>query len=279
MKLTMSIKTGPEINDKDALIFAFKEQLILVREDNNGHCIPRDSEFMQTGLTGIRKLYLGILGTNSCYSVDLDPGTEVPGGFSLIGLRDLFDHVDVDLFTAAGHAFQIVHWDRMHQFCGKCGAPAEYASNERAKICPSCKAVYYPKINPAVIVAVRKGNKLLLARNKKRKLGFFSVLAGFVEPGETLEECVEREVREETGIKIKNIKYFASQPWPFPNALMVGFTADYASGEIKVDNHEIAEAAWFAPDNLPTIPGRVSIARKLIDAFLDEQKKSNKVQE
>jgi len=272
MKLTMFIKPEPEINDKDALIFAFKEQLILVREDNNGYCIPKESEFAKTGLAVNSKLYLGILNTTPCYSGDLEPGTEIQGGFSLIGLRDLFDHVDVDLFVAAGHAFQIVHWDRMHQFCGKCGSPAEYAPSERAKTCPDCNAVYYPIISPAVIVAVRKGNKLLLARNKKRKLGFFSVLAGFVEPGETLEECVVREVREETGIEIKNIKYFASQPWPFPNALMVGFTADYSSGEILVDDEEIAEAAWFEPDNLPPIPGRISIARKLIDAFLDEQK-------
>jgi len=279
MYLNMSDKPDPEINDKDALIFAFKEQLILVREDNKGYSIPKSSEFARTGLTGISKLYLGILDTIPCYSVDLDPGAEVPDGFSLIGLRDLFDYVDVDLFTAAGHAFQIVHWDKMHQFCGKCGTPAEHASSERAKICPECDAVYYPKISPAVIVAVKKGDKLLLARNKKRKLGFFSVLAGFVEPGETLEECVSREVREETGIELKNIKYFASQPWPFPNALMIGFTADYASGEIRADNEEIAEAAWFTKDNLPPIPGRISIARKLIDAFLDEQNKADKFQE
>ncbi len=271
MKLNMSVKPDREINNKDALIFAFKEQLVLVREDNNDCSIPKDSEFAKTGLAAARRLYLGNLDKTPCYSVDLDPGTDVPGGFSLIGLRELFDHVDVDLFIAAGHAFQIVHWDRMHQFCGKCGSPAEYASSERAKKCPDCEAVYYPKISPAVIMAVRKGNKMLLARNKKRKLGFFSVLAGFVEPGETLEESVMREVREETGIEIKNIKYFASQPWPFPNALMIGFTADYAGGEIKVDNYEIAEAAWFAPDNLPPIPGRISIARKLIDSFLDEQ--------
>ncbi len=271
MNLNMSIKPNPEINDKDELVFAYKEHLILVREDNNGYYIPKGSEFAKTGLSVTRRLYLGVLSTIPCYSIDLEPETEIPNRFSLIGLRDLFDHVDVDLFTAAGHAFQIVHWDRMHQFCGKCGAPAEHALSERAKICPDCEAVYYPKINPAVLVAVRKGNKLLLARNKKRKQGFFSVLAGFVEPGETLEECVMREVREETGIEIKNIKYFASQPWPFPNALMIGFTADYAGGELKVDNHEIAEAAWFTPSNLPTIPGRISIARKLIDSFLDEQ--------
>ncbi len=279
MKLNMSTKPDPEIKDKDALIFAFNEHLILLRKDNNDYSIPKNSEFVSAGLTATKKLYLGVLDKTPCYAADLDPRTDAPAGFSLIGLRELFDYVDVDLFTAAGHAFQIIHWDRMHQFCGKCGAPAKHASNERAKICPDCEAVYYPKINPAVIVAIRKGNKLLLARNKKRKQGFFSVLAGFVEPGETLEECVAREVREETGIEVKNIKYFASQPWPFPNALMIGFTADYASGEIKIDNYEIAEAAWFMPDNLPTIPGRISIARKLIDSFLDEQKSSNKFQE
>lgn len=279
MKLQVLIKPDPEANDRDAFIFVFKEQLILVREDDNGYSVPRGGELAATILAANRKLYLGTLENRPCYALDLNQEIEIPGGFSLIGLRELFDHVDLDLFTAAGHAFQIIHWDRMHQFCGRCGVPAEHALNERAKVCPDCKAVYYPKISPAVIVAVRKGNKLLLARNKKRKLGFFSVLAGFVEPGETLEECVEREVREETEIEVKNIKYFASQPWPFPNALMIGFTADYSSGEIKVDNYEIAEAAWFAPDNLPAIPGRISIARKLIDAFLDEQKKADKVYE
>jgi len=279
LNLHMSIKPDPEVNDRDAFIFVFKEQLILVREDDNGYSVPRVGELAATIIAANRKLYLGTLENRPCYALDLNQEIEIPGGFSLIGLRELFDHVDLDLFTAAGYAFQIVHWDRMHQFCGKCGAPAEDASSERAKTCPDCKAVYYPKISPAVIVAVRKGNKLLLARNKKRKLGFFSVLAGFVEPGETLEECVEREVREETGIEVKNIKYFGSQPWPFPNALMIGFTADYASGEIKVDNYEIAEAAWFTPDNFPTIPGRISIARKLIDAFLDEQKKADKIHE
>lgn len=274
MKLRMAVNPDPQMKSKDAYTFVFKGWEILVIEEDEGRRIPKGSELERTGLTGGSKLYLGVLDAIPCYSADLDPGIDVPDGFSFIGLRDLFGSVSEDLFLAAGHAFQIVYWNRTHQYCGKCGASAEYASTERAKVCTQCKAVYYPQVSPAVIVAVKKGNKLLLARNKQRKHGFYSVLAGYVEPGETLEECVVREVKEETGIEVKNLKYFASQPWPFPNALMVGFTADYAGGEIRVDGREIGIAGWFTPDNLPPIPGPISIARKLIDAFLEEQKQA-----
>ena len=270
MKLNMAVNPDPKMQDKDACIFAFKDWKILVIEAGAGYRIPKGSEIEQAGLTGVKEHYLGVLDTVPCYSVELDPGVDLPGGYSFIGLRDLFGQVGEDLFIAAGHAFQIVYWDRMHQYCGRCGEPVDYASSERAKVCARCEAVYYPRVSPAIIVAVKNGNKLLLARNKQRKHGFYSVLAGFVEPGETLEECVSREVREETGIEVDNIKYFASQPWPFPNALMIGFTADYAGGEIKVDGREIADAGWFSPDNLPRVPGSISIARKLIDAFLEE---------
>jgi len=268
----MSVNPDPETEGNDAYIFAFKGEQILVLEKDGSYRIPRYSELESLKLTGIRKIYLGILDTVPCYAADLDTGEDVPDRFCFTGLRELFEHVGEELFSAAGFAFQIVHWDRTHQYCGRCGSPTEYASAERAKICMECREIYYPRISPAIIVAVKKGNKLLLARNKQRKLGFYSVLAGFVEPGETLEECVKREVREETGIEVKNIRYFTSQPWPFPNALMIGFTADYAGGEIREDNREIADAGWFSPENLPRVPGPISIARKLIDAFLEEQK-------
>ncbi len=270
----MAVNPTPEMKDKDAYIFAFKGWEILVIPENEGYRIPKRSEFEQTGLTAAREHYLGVLGSVPCYSFDLAPGAFVPDGFSFTGLRDVFGHVGEDLFLAAGHAFQIVYWDRTHQYCSRCAAPADYASSERAKVCTRCKSVYYPKVSPAIIVAVKKGNELLLARNKQRKHNFYSVLAGFVEPGETLEECVIREVREETGIEVDNIQYFSSQPWPFPNALMIGFTADYAGGEIRVDGREIADAGWFTPDNLPEVPGPISIARKLIDAFLEEQRQA-----
>ena len=160
---------------------------------------------------------------------------QVLDGFQLKGLRETFGQLEEELIWIAGRANQLVDWSRNHQFCGQCGHPTEDKSEERAKICPACGLVNYPRLSPAVIMAVVRGDRLLLASNKRFKSGFYSVLAGFVEPGETLEECVAREIKEEVGISVKNIRYFGSQPWPFPNSLMVGFLADYAGGEIKAD--------------------------------------------
>ncbi|MCK4988071.1 MAG: NAD(+) diphosphatase, partial [Desulfobacterales bacterium] len=168
-------------------------------------------------------------------------------------------------------ANQLVDWGRTHQYCGVCGRPTEDKTDERAKICPQCGLVNYPRLSPAIIVAVLKNNQILLARNKRFKLPFYSVLAGFVEPGETLEQCVQREIREEVGLTVKNIRYFGSQPWPFPNSLMIAFIADYADGEITVDGSEIIDAAWFSKDKLPQIPPSISIARQLIDWFTNNQ--------
>ncbi len=145
---------------------------------------------------------------------------------------------------------------------------------ERAKKCPNCGLTNYPRLSPAIIIAVvrptEQGNRLLLARNHRFPSGRYSVIAGFVEPGESLEECAQREVREEVGIRIKNICYFGSQSWPFPNSLMVGFTAEYDSGTLVLEAAEIAEAQWFAADHLPLLPPKMSIARRLIDWFVEE---------
>ena len=143
--------------------------------------------------------------------------------------------------------------------------------DERAKRCPACGLVNYPRLSPAVIVAVIKGDQILLARNKRFRAPFYSVLAGFVEPGETLEQCVQREIHEEVGLSVKNIRYFGSQPWPFPNSLMIGFVADYAGGEIAVDNSELMEAGWFSAESLPVLPSPISIAWQLIDWFAKTQ--------
>ena len=140
--------------------------------------------------------------------------------------------------------------------------------NELAMLCPACGLLAYPRISPAVMVLVRDGDQLLLGRSPHFKPGVFSALAGFVEPGETLEECAAREVREEVGVDIANLRYFQSQPWPFPNSLMVAFFADYAGGTITPDPNEIEEAGWFALDALPILPEPISIARRLIDAAL-----------
>jgi NAD+ diphosphatase len=145
----------------------------------------------------------------------------------------------------------------------------EDKTDERAKTCPACGLNSYPRLSPAVIVAVVKDDKLLLATSPRFRSSFWSVLAGFVEPGETLEDCVVREVEEEVGITVRNVRYFGSQPWPFPDSLMLGFTAEYAKGEIKTDGMEIVEADWFGADNLPNVPPSVSIARRLIDWFVE----------
>ena len=189
---------------------------------------------------------------------------------TFLNLRLVFDQGGEELFVLAGRAFQIVEWDRTHLFCGRCGEPTEPKTNERARLCPACGQVHFPRLAPAVIMAVIRDRRILLAHANRFPSHFYSVLAGFVEPGETFEECVAREVEEEVGIKVKNIRYLSSQPWPFPHSLMVGFIAEHDSGEINVDGEEIRDADWFAPENLPQIPGRISIARRLIDWFVEE---------
>ncbi|MEL7227061.1 MAG: NAD(+) diphosphatase [Cyanobacteria bacterium J06576_12] len=192
----------------------------------------------------------------------------MPAEFEVQNLRLLYGELPEDLFAIAARAVQIVEWDRTHQFCGHCATPTIQLPTERAKRCPACKLRQYPKLSPAVIMLVYRGNDLLLARAPRFREGMHSVLAGFVEPGESLEETVAREVKEEVGVTVKNIRYFGSQPWPFPKSLMVGFTAEYDSGTITPDPIEIEAADWFSPGSLPPVPGKLSIARKLIDWFV-----------
>ena len=184
-----------------------------------------------------------------------------------IGLRALFDLVPPEDFARAGLARQLLHWRRAHRFCGVCGVPMIRMSAERAMACPACGHTAYPRINPVVITLIHRDDRILLARKADVTLPFWSLIAGFVEAHETLEAAVAREVAEEVGLRVKNIRYAASQPWPFPNNLMLGFTAEYAGGEIMPDGQEIAEAGWFGRDALPSIPAPVSIARRLIDSF------------
>jgi len=212
--------------------------------------------------------YLGLLDGIDCFGVEVEKESDVPGGFEYAGLRDLFAVLDDGLHGMGGRAVQIVEWDRQHQFCGRCGTETFRANGERAKKCPKCGLMNFPRLSPAVITLVERDGKALLARNAAFTNGMFSILAGFVEPGEGLEEAVRREIMEEVGIEVADVRYFGSQPWPFPNSLMIGFTAKYAGGEITCDPTEIAEADWYAPDAFPMIPTRVSISRQLIDDFV-----------
>jgi NAD+ diphosphatase len=186
---------------------------------------------------------------------------------SFLDLRFLYDRLDQAEMAAAFRALHLLHWLKYSRFCGRCGKKMENKEGLLARECPECGNLHFPRISPAVIVLVEKGDQCLLACSPRFKDGFYSVLAGFAEPGETLEETVFREVKEETGIEVRDIHYFSSQPWPFPDSLMIGFTAQYAGGEIRIDGAEIVDAQWFSCDRLPKIPPKISIARQLIDWF------------
>lgn len=250
--------------------FAFAGSRLLVLEDDDRAGLPCLIDPERVEMYASRRHYLGVLANRACYAMELEPRTVVPEGMALHGLRGLFGRLDDDLFSIAGRAIQILDWDRNHQFCGRCGEPTVDHPRDRAKCCLRCGMTNYPRLNPAVIVLVRRGDHVLLARGSNRPGGFYSTLAGFVEPGETLEDTVQREIFEEVGIEVDNIRYFGSQPWPFPNSLMIGFLADYAGGEIRIDDDEIGDAGWFHKSNMPIIPSPISISRQLIDSYLLE---------
>jgi NAD+ diphosphatase len=190
--------------------------------------------------------------------------------FEVGTLRELYPLLGDARFLRAGCATQVVEWASTNRFCGRCASPTERVATERCMRCPACGLQAYPRIAPAVIVLVRRGSEALLARGARFPGAFYSTLAGFVEIGESLEETIAREVREEVGIEVRAPRYFGSQPWPFPHSLMVGFFADWAGGEIRADGTEILDARWFRPDALPMIPPRLSIARRLIDVWLED---------
>ena len=263
----LSTSSPPSGSSGSSWWFPFRRDKVLVEETETSVTFPYLVGLEDLKILPIRTQYLGELNGSSCYSAELPDDTIPPEGMCFLGLRELFERVEDNLFVLAGRASQITNWDRTHQFCSRCGAPIKDKRNERAKICPNCELVHYPRLSPAIIVAIVKEKKILLAHANRFPSKFYSVLAGFVEPGETFEECVEREVKEEVGIRVKNIRYFGSQPWPFPNSLMVGFTAEYDSGEIAIDDVEIQDAGWFPANGLPRIPGKISIARRLIDWF------------
>lgn len=219
---------------------------------------------------GDADVYLGRLGDVDCWAVDLD-GDEEPD-VMVTPLLALHAAVSEQEWTVAGRAVQLLEWRRTHRFCGRCGVATVEVPGERAMRCPDCGLMAFPRLAPAVITLItRDDGRALLARNANFPVPMFSCLAGFVEPGETLEEAVAREVAEEVGIRVGSVSYRSSQPWPFPHSLMIGFRAEWAGGDVEVDGVEIAEAAWFDVDDLPPIPPRLSIARVLIDEWIAER--------
>ncbi|MDW6002101.1 NAD(+) diphosphatase [Vibrio mangrovi] len=184
-------------------------------------------------------------------------------------LRTLL-HIKEPLFLAASKAVQYGHMTQTQRFCAQCGGRNHFHHRELAMQCHECRTIHYPRIFPCIIVAVRRESEILLAQHARHQGGMYTVIAGFVEAGETLEHTVAREVYEETGIQVKNIRYFGSQPWAFPSSMMVAFLADYASGDIRIDENEISHANWFSPDNMPEVAPQGTIARALIEQTLED---------
>lgn len=213
-------------------------------------------------------VYLGELAGEACFAHLLGPDEAPPAATEPVALRQLFGALSDDDFAIAGRALGLTAWDRDHRYCGRCGAQTERSQTERVRTCTRCGHGAYPRLSPAVIMLVEREGRALLARNARFALPFFSTLAGFVEVGETLEAAVERELYEEAGITVSDVRYFGSQPWPFSGSLMIGFTARWAGGELVPDPSELAEADWFAADKLPRLPPKLSIARELIDDFI-----------
>jgi NAD+ diphosphatase len=246
--------------------FVFAGSDLLVRPTAAGVELPAAPDWPRAGWPAIRRLYLGLLRGRPCHAVEV-AAPDPPSGLIFESLRGLWTRLDQALLGVASHALQLIEWDRTHQFCGCCGTPTQRRDDERARHCGACGLTAYPRLSPVVMVRVAREGRILLARAPRFAPGVYSLLAGFVEAGETLEQAIHREVAEEVGVRVRNLRYFASQSWPFPHSLMMAFTADHAGGEIRVDGREILDARWFAPDDLPGLPSPMSMAWRLIQDF------------
>ena len=253
------------------LWFIFRGEQVLARDGDDGGDgggIPLPGPPEDLGLDALFVRDIGELYGEKCFAAEVGHDTKAPEGTSFRDLRGMLANLDESFFAMAGRAKQIVNWNSTHRFCGRCGAGTVPGPAELSKECPRCGMHFYPRLSPAAIMLITSGERLLLARSPHFPPGMYSALAGFIEPGESIEQTVVREVCEEVGIEVRNPRYFGSQPWPFPDSLMIGFTAEYAGGDLRFEDGEIEDAGWFTADKMPSLPPKLSIARSMIDHFL-----------
>jgi NAD+ diphosphatase len=260
------VRPGEDIDPGDSWMFVMiGGEMISIVEQGRPRPVTGD-ELRWLDIEIVSRHYLGRLRGRGCFAIEARGRT--PEGYSLTGLRAWLGRVEPAMFYAAGRAQQVIDWHATHRHCGRCGAPTDDHPQDRAKLCPKCGLVSYPRLSPSIIVLVTRDDHMLLARNANWPTNMYSTLAGFVEPGESIEQTVHREVEEEVGIRVRNLCYLGSQSWPFPNSLMLGFHAEYGSGDIVCQEGEIADARWFRYDALPNVPPGTAISRWLIDDFI-----------
>lgn len=260
------------MTDPGAKVLAFVGSRLVLRETADGLRLPTlrevEEAFERERLEGSRlDVRVSITGTRA-YTFGFDDDLTLPAGYRCDGLRVAYHSLENDDFRSAGAARQLVEWRRTTRFCTACASPVTVSDTHDALACSACGRLHFPPISPAVIVLVQRGRQALLGRSARFPEGVYSTLAGFVEPGESLEECVHREIFEEVGVRVHHLHYFGSQPHPFPHSLMVGFVADWLEGDIRIDEDEIEDARWFDADDLPGLPHPMSIARALIEDFV-----------
>jgi len=254
----------------DELHIVFQQGQLLSDMRSSDACLIDLDQLKHNGWIEVRRQFLGYWQDRPCYVVEIDADQEPdPMQYQKGNLYHILGRVDERVCALAGRAAQLLDWERDHQFCGRCGEKMRVDLAERAMRCDPCRIINYPRIAPCIITLVTRGEELLLARNANFPQPMYSTLAGFIEAGESAEETLIREVREEVGVEVQNLRYFQSQSWPFPNQLMLGFFAEYAGGDIVCDPTEIADAQWFHYTNLPMIPPVASISGQLIQHYIE----------
>lgn len=233
--------------------------------------LGQESDLSNLGLSLASEHYLGVLNGEDLW-VRVLHADVLPEAYQWCGLRSQLEILSVAAFQLAGRALQIAQWFYDHRYCGRCGQKTDHDTIDRAKVCTGCELRFYPRISPCMIVLVTRGEEILLAHHQRASRVMYSTLAGFVEAGESLEDCVKREVMEEVGISVNKLEYFRSQPWPFPSQLMLGFFAEYAAGDIQIDPFEIVDAKWFRYDQLPQTPAPASVAGQLIAHYVERMR-------
>lgn len=251
-------------NNPNAELIVFCGRDMLLRPGHEQYSFPRTADLQNLNISA---LSIGSRDGTPCYALDLDTLPETPANVQTVPVRLAVGYLHNTAFAAGCRAKELLHWRRQHKFCGHCGEKLGESKNDVALVCPKCGERFYPQLAPAVIVAVTRGDEILLAHNRNFLPEIHGLIAGFVEAGENIEEAIAREIMEETGVTVGNIRYFSSQCWPFPNSLMLGFYADYVSGEAHPDGTELETLGWFHTDHLPKIPPVGSIARRIIEDF------------